>query len=389
MKLSNNKTNSSFAGDFITTYYRYDSVGDMFVGLFQVTSNGVDTCTYHKLMGTSPISDEDFSYSIDNKGRITLFNNISDPVISASINQSEDCYIYASIMPGFSAFGYGVKQMGALDSSDIEGEYKLMQIRFADSYSEQSGSLLSIYLKDDGSGTYQIDTNTHGENNAGTLTYSYQGEGVWEIVLDGDSDYTIYGAFNPTEKLLTGYFNFGGNSPGIIFGIEKFIPANTYTISGVVTGADNVDVSMTGDASGSQIVAVAGGAYNFTIEEGQSVIISPEKNGYTFTPASISITNATENLDGQDFSTAPLVSSLNEFTNDFKIYPNPVQNTLTVEAEGLLSIELIDIRGEVQQIINCKSQLKVQIDTGNLTTGIYILKLTSVKGIVIKNISIR
>lgn len=548
VKLSDGKSNSSFNGDYITTYYRYDSPSDMFVGLFLVTADGIDTCTYHQLMGTDPADDEDFSYAVDNEGRIALANNIGMHVISAAINNTEDCYTYASILPGFNAAGNGVKKLGELEFSEVQGEYKLMQLRYEDSYGEQSSSLLTISINGDGTGTYVVDTNSHGETSAGTLAVSYQADGIWEIVLDNDSDYTIYGAINPTERLITGYFNFKGVTPGIIFGISKetnstpnytisgtvigadgvsvavtgditesilinhsgdsyslevaqgqsivltpekagfsftpasitlndiqedadlesftaipnsslhtisggvvgtngilisltgdltdsqtidegdvfsfnvssgdnitvtpskdgfnFTPASisitdvqtdsiletfsaaikTFTITGTITGANGVLVSMTGDASDSQTID-EGLTYSFTVDYGQSVIITPEKDDFSFTPASISLNAVAADQSGQDFSATPTIIGTEDITSgSIKIYPNPVNHLLNIEATNLLTVELVEVTGKVLESYDCSSKTSIQIDLSSKPSGLYLIRLTNDKGISQKKI---
>ncbi|NCO62610.1 MAG: T9SS type A sorting domain-containing protein [Flavobacteriales bacterium] len=79
--------------------------------------------------------------------------------------------------------------------------------------------------------------------------------------------------------------------------------------------------------------------------------------------------------------------SSNEFKDsDFKIYPNPVsENNLNIKTNQLLNVEFFNILG--------KSILKTHVDSnhskvnvGQLTKGMYILKLTSSKGSVTKKL---
>jgi len=75
--------------------------------------------------------------------------------------------------------------------------------------------------------------------------------------------------------------------------------ATVYTISGSVSGADGVTITLSGDASDSQIVN-SGGFYSFTIDKGNSYTVTPSKQGYTFTPPSQTFNNVTANMS-QDF----------------------------------------------------------------------------------------
>ena len=64
----------------------------------------------------------------------------------------------------------------------------------------------------------------------------------------------------------------------------------TYTISGTVTGADGITVTLSGDASGSRTVN-HGSTYSFTVAGGGSYTVTPTKFGHMFTPSSRTFTN--------------------------------------------------------------------------------------------------
>ena len=76
---------------------------------------------------------------------------------------------------------------------------------------------------------------------------------------------------------------------------------NTHTISGAVSGADGVTLTLSGDTSDSRVVN-DGGSYSFTVAEGGNYTVTPSKSGYTFTPSSKSFTNVTSNQT-QNFTT--------------------------------------------------------------------------------------
>ena len=79
----------------------------------------------------------------------------------------------------------------------------------------------------------------------------------------------------------------------------------TYSISGTVTGADGVTVTLGGDTTGSQTVN-DGGTYSFTANEGCNYTITPSKDGYTFTPASQTFDNVTSNM-AQNFTASQVI----------------------------------------------------------------------------------
>ncbi|MFC1508912.1 putative Ig domain-containing protein [Candidatus Omnitrophota bacterium] len=74
---------------------------------------------------------------------------------------------------------------------------------------------------------------------------------------------------------------------------------NTYTISGTVTGADEVTITLSGDTSTS-LTVYTGESYSFTVADGGSYMITPSKDGYAFTPDSVPFTIVTADMN-QDF----------------------------------------------------------------------------------------
>jgi hypothetical protein len=75
---------------------------------------------------------------------------------------------------------------------------------------------------------------------------------------------------------------------------QNFEAKPLYTISGTITGADNVTVTLSGSSSGSQTVN-SGVSYSFLVEGGGSYTITPSNTGYTFTPSSKSFSNISSN----------------------------------------------------------------------------------------------
>jgi hypothetical protein len=73
-----------------------------------------------------------------------------------------------------------------------------------------------------------------------------------------------------------------------------------FLLSGVITGADSVTVTLSGDLSAIKMVN-NGGSYSFTVLMGGNYKVTPTKAGYTFTPANRTFTNVTSSQK-QDFS---------------------------------------------------------------------------------------
>ena len=78
-----------------------------------------------------------------------------------------------------------------------------------------------------------------------------------------------------------------------------------HAIAGAVTGASAVTVNLTGAATRTTTTDGTGG-YAFTGLADGAYTVTPEKTGYTFTPASLAVTVSGADVAGQDFAAAPV-----------------------------------------------------------------------------------
>lgn len=112
--------------------------------------------------------------------------------------------------------------------------------------------------------------------------------------------------------------------------------AYAYTLSGTVTGADGVTVTLSGDKSEIQTVN-NGGQYTFSAEQGGSYTVTPTKTGYTFNPQSKSFSTVTTNQI-QDFA------AIQKYTLTMAVSPtgggttNPAVGTHTYEEGTVVSV---------------------------------------------------
>ncbi|MFC1650750.1 SUMF1/EgtB/PvdO family nonheme iron enzyme [Candidatus Latescibacterota bacterium] len=134
----------------------------------------------------------------------------------------------------------------------------------------------------------------------------------------------------------------------------------TYTISGTVSSADGVTVTLSGDTSGSQLVD-DGGSYSFTVEQGGNYTITPSKIGYTFTPVSQTFSNVSANQT-QDF-TASQIAVPTEIT----MVSIPAVTTPYVMG-GLYSVTLSAYEMSATEITNAQyaSYLNSALSSGDI-----------------------
>lgn len=70
---------------------------------------------------------------------------------------------------------------------------------------------------------------------------------------------------------------------------------------------------------------------------------------------------------------------VSEIENQFKVYPNPAQNYIIVEGEAA-SVELFNNNGQLLNVIENTHSNKTQINTSDLKSGVYLLKVKDNQG---------
>ena len=76
----------------------------------------------------------------------------------------------------------------------------------------------------------------------------------------------------------------------------------------------------------------------------------------------------------------PALSTNNFFTENFKIYPNPVNNVLNIADNKNLEILAAEITDTNGRIIIKTNNNAIAIDTNELKTGVYFIKIITAKG---------
>ena len=63
-----------------------------------------------------------------------------------------------------------------------------------------------------------------------------------------------------------------------------------------------------------------------------------------------------------------------------EVYPNPTRNTVTIEAEGIESIRLINMMGQVLEMHECNGLDSVVLNLNGYTPSVYLLEIKTVNG---------
>jgi hypothetical protein len=157
-----------------------------------------------------------------------------------------------------------------------------------------------------------------------------------------------------------------------------------YTVSGKVTGADNVNIIISGDISDTKILG-NGEHYNITVEYNQSVKISAQKSGYLFDKSDYVLNNIKSDKNNIDFNAKKRVTSISKNSSGINIYPNPTKDYITVRLIGGSEFDLAkvcDINGRVLKVESVHRRSLLTIDMSIYNRGVYFLQVISKRGTV-------
>lgn len=135
-----------------------------------------------------------------------------------------------------------------------------------------------------------------------TLTADASGNYSFNGVVSGSYSVTPSNTgfiFNPASQNVTVA---GASVTGVNFTATS-VP--TYSVSGTVAGGGGTTLSLSGTAN-QVVTADPSGNYTFSNLVGGNYSVTPSKTGYTFSPASQSITVSNSNLTGINFSATAL-----------------------------------------------------------------------------------
>ncbi len=197
-----------------------------------------------------------------------------------------------------------------------------------------------------------------------TFTEWQNGHGtVVTEITDFDTSYEAQ--FNFTGLMVSGSITTGDTQGLAISGLKSV----------TIDDMEGVILYISGDFTGTRPVN-ADGTYSFALNAGRNIVITPVKEGYAFSPATIAINNIQADVANQDFT--PVTTAVNRpEASPVNIYPNPVRNVLTLETAGAYSsLQVITLTGTIVKTVDCTGLSTLQVNMGHLTPGVYIIKLS-------------
>lgn len=192
--------------------------------------------------------------------------------------------------------------------------------------------------------------------------------------------------FAADTKIISGlsYYNNAGTLGNYSFNPTSgavTLPANTWVRMGfsfnlttgqVLCKAPGLNMAIPGAATG-----IAPDEIDFLVAAGTGNTLASTAlfDNYVVTAS------ATDTLLANDVFT--------EVTNDFKVYPVPASNNITVSNSAkttINQIQLADLNGRIVKDIKVQNASEANLDISDLNTGVYMMKVISDQGTLIRKI---
>jgi hypothetical protein len=207
-------------------------------------------------------------------------------------------------------------------------------------------------------------------------------EHIWELeqVVTIDSTLTVPNDIIPTLEIL----DFGNNYL-ISFGSCQFLEAQILF--------DNQDESFAiseismplANCNDNEILSYEFFLYEEFLFEDTSLTIPYQPYNYTFTTeGSIIYLDITNSVGDVATYTASTLSNDDFNSTQFSIYPNPTTNLLHIESgeTEIQNVSIFNLSGK--QVLQADLQDKQFIEVGHLNNGVYLLKMETENGSVVK-----
>jgi hypothetical protein len=85
-----------------------------------------------------------------------------------------------------------------------------------------------------------------------------------------------------------------------------------------------------------------------------------------------------------------IITSLDQkdIANATRLYPNPANNSLFIEAPDMQRITIVNALGQVVYDADANSQSKISLNTASYEAGVYVVRIATAEGMVTKRLSI-
>ena len=219
------------------------------------------------------------------------------------------------------------------------------------------------------------------EGNSHNL-YQELANGYTVVLGFSDATADCFHCWDKMKKLQTQIYTYYNSHPGDV------------TVWGIFGNTDTANVNLFKDTASIQypIGGIEGGSQNvintfgshgyYLIAIPQLAIICPDTIiTWDIWPNDDYYTNIKNIIESQCFTTG--INHQAENTSFINIFPNPVSDNLTIETTEKATIEIINIEGQILKTINT-TERQTTINATDLSSGIYIIKVETEKGVAVK-----
>lgn len=202
------------------------------------------------------------------------------------------------------------------------------------------------------------------------------------LTANGASSYTWIPAVVVQNTLVV---NPTGNTTYSVRGSNPGCPQRTGTISLSVLPSPIVQIISNGNqiCSGDEISLAASGAQTYTWSTGGTspiISVSPSvTTTYTLTGSGANGCSSSATYS-QIVNACTGISENLMFGASVRIYPVPADEYLVVKGNDLKSVEIYNVQGQVILKVDKSAELELRIETSQLQSGCYLVKMISESG---------
>ena len=207
------------------------------------------------------------------------------------------------------------------------------------------------------------------KNSANSSVYSYTGNSnqVPATLFEGDND--CGGCLPPTD--FAGEYQWTNEGFGTLLTWNYEGEPQSFKVYRSENGVDYAEIAAVDKTEHEYFDVADAGNYYYKVTAYRSYCES--------TPA------WTDN--DQDYVHVEVTSVIENGEEGFKVYPNPANALMSVEAEGLQQVTICNTMGQIVLMQRC-SEDGVVISTSNLTSGVYTISIKAANGTVTKRFAV-
>jgi hypothetical protein len=209
--------------------------------------------------------------------------------------------------------------------------------------------------------------NIKNSNNQSVYTYTGNSNQVPATLYAGDND--CGGCLPPTN--LNGEYQWTGDGFGTLLTWEYDGEPQSFKVYRSEDGVDYTEIATVDKTLHEYFDMTDAGGYYYQVTAFRSYCES--------TPAWVD--------DETDYVYIEVTSVSEDVEEGYKVYPNPANNLMSVEAEGLQQVTICNAMGQVVMMQRC-SEDGVVISTSSLASGVYTISIKAANGTVTKRFAV-